>query len=62
MVSSSSTYRRVFVLGSGFSKSFLPSMPTLKDLNALIPDGIPDDLASLQEQSLAQMAKKLARI
>lgn len=36
-------YRRIFVLGSGFSKSFLPSMPTLKDLNALIPCGIPEE-------------------
>lgn len=36
-------YRRVFVLGSGFSKSFLPCMPTLNDLNALIPEGIPDE-------------------
>ena len=31
-------------------------------LETAIPDGIPDDLAPLQEQSLAQMAKKLARI
>lgn len=44
-----STYRRVFVLGSGFSKSFLPSLPTLKDLNALIPDGIPDEFPHLKE-------------
>ena len=49
MVSSSSTYRRVFVLGSGFSKSFLPSMPTLKDLNALIPDGISDEFPHFKE-------------
>jgi len=27
------SFRKVFVLGSGFSKSFCPSMPTLKDLN-----------------------------
>ena len=36
----SSTYRRIFVLGSGFSKSFCPQMPTLRDLNELIPFGI----------------------
>lgn len=42
-------YRRIFVLGSGFSKSFLPSMPTLKDLNALIPDGIPDEFPHFKE-------------
>lgn len=45
----SSTYRRVFVLGSGFSKSFLPSMPTLRDLNSLIPEGIPDEFPHFKE-------------
>lgn len=45
----SNTYRRIFVLGSGFSKSFLPSLPTLKDLNALIPEGIPDEFPHLKE-------------
>ena len=39
----SSTYRRIFVLGSGFSKSFCPQMPTLRDLNELIPFGISDE-------------------
>ena len=33
-------YRRIFVIGSGFSKSFCPGLPTLRDLNKLIPDGI----------------------
>lgn len=43
------SYRRIFVLGSGFSKSFLPSMPTLKDLNALIPEGIPAEFPHFRE-------------
>lgn len=43
------TYRRVFVLGSGFSKSFLPKMPTLRDLNELVPDGIPEDFPHFKE-------------
>lgn len=45
----SGAYHRIFVLGSGFSKSFLPSMPTLKDLNALIPEGIPDEFPHFQD-------------
>jgi len=45
----SNCYRRIFVLGSGFSKSFLPEMPTLADLNELIPFGIPDEFPHLQE-------------
>lgn len=48
-ISHAGSYRRVFVLGSGFSKSFLPSMPTLKDLNALIPDGISDEFPHFKE-------------
>lgn len=42
-------YRRIFVLGSGFSKSFMPQMPTLRDINALIPEGIPDDFPHIKE-------------
>lgn len=42
-------YRRIFVLGSGFSKSFSPKMPTLADLNELIPDGIPDEFPHFKE-------------
>jgi hypothetical protein len=41
MDTTSGTYRRIFVLGSGFSKSFCPQMPTLRDLNEHIPFGIP---------------------
>lgn len=42
-------YRRIFVLGSGFSKSFLPQMPTLRDLNELIPFGIPEEFPHFRE-------------
>ena len=45
----SGTYRRIFVLGSGFSKSFCPQMPTLRDLNERIPFGISDDFPHLRE-------------
>ena len=45
----SSTYRRIFVLGSGFSKSFCPQMPTLRDLNELIPFGISDEFPHLRD-------------
>lgn len=31
------------MLGSGFSKSFCPKMPTLRDLNELVPQGISDE-------------------
>jgi len=40
---SSNAYRRIIVLGSGFSKSFCPKMPTLRDLNELVPRGIPEE-------------------
>ncbi len=43
MTVSRNAYRRIFVLGSGFSKSFMPQMPTLSDLNELIPFGIPEE-------------------
>lgn len=46
---SKNAYRRIFVLGSGFSKSFCPKMPTLRDLNALIPDGIPDEFPHFRD-------------
>ena len=42
-------YRRIYVLGSGFSKSFLPSLPTLRDLNSYIPGKIPPQFPHLQE-------------
>ncbi|MCQ2104794.1 MAG: SIR2 family protein [Fibrobacter sp.] len=42
-------YRRIFVLGSGFSKSFCPAMPTLRDLNELIPFGIPDEFPHFRD-------------
>lgn len=42
-------YRRIYVLGSGFSKSFMPQMPTLRDINALIPEGIPDEFPHIKE-------------
>ncbi len=42
-------YRRIFVLGSGFSKSFLPQMPTLRDLNELIPFGIPEEFPHFRD-------------
>lgn len=45
----SNCYKRVFVLGSGFSKSFCPQMPTLRDLNELIPFGISDEYPHLRE-------------
>ena len=45
----SNCYRRIFVLGSGFSKSFSPRMPTLRDLNELIPFGIPDEFPHLRD-------------
>ena len=45
----SSTYRRIFVLGSGFSKSFCPEMPTLRDLNDLIPFGISEEFPHLRD-------------
>ena len=45
----SSTYRRIFVLGSGFSKSFCPQMPILRDLNELIPFGISDEFPHLRD-------------
>ena len=45
----SSTYRRIFVLGSGFSKSFCPEMPTLRDLNDLIPFGIAEEFPHLRD-------------
>ena len=48
-MNSSNTYRRIFVLGSGFSKSFCPQMPTLRDLNERIPFGIPDEFPHLRE-------------
>ncbi len=49
MDTTSGTYRRIFVLGSGFSKSFCPQMPTLRDLNERIPFGIPDEFPHLRE-------------
>ncbi|WP_298767705.1 hypothetical protein [uncultured Fibrobacter sp.] len=49
METASSTYRRIFVLGSGFSKSFCPQMPTLRDLNELIPFGISDEFPHLRD-------------
>lgn len=49
MVTASSTYKRIFVLGSGFSKSFCPQMPTLRDLNELIPFGISDEFPHLRD-------------
>jgi len=42
-------YRRIFVLGSGFSKAFMPQMPTLRDLNELIPFGISDEFPHLRD-------------
>lgn len=45
----SSVYRRVFVLGSGFSKSYCPKLPTLKDLSALLPDKVPEDFPTLRD-------------
>ena len=45
----SNCYRRIFVLGSGFSKSFSPQMPTLRDLNELIPFGISDEFPHLRD-------------
>ena len=45
----SNCYRRIFVLGSGFSKSFSPQMPTLRDLNELIPFGIPDEFPHFRD-------------
>lgn len=42
-------YRRIYVLGSGFSKSFLPSLPTLRDLNSYIPGKIPAEFPHLRE-------------
>ena len=48
-MNSSNTYRRIFVLGSGFSKSFCPQMPTLRDLNERIPFGIPDEFPHLRD-------------
>ena len=49
METTSGTYRRIFVLGSGFSKSFCPQMPTLRDLNERIPFGIPDEFPHLRD-------------
>ena len=48
-MNTSSTYRRIFVLGSGFSKSFCPQMPTLRDLNERIPFGISDEFPHLRD-------------
>ena len=48
-MNTSSTYRRIFVLGSGFSKSFCPEMPTLRDLNDLIPFGISEEFPHLRD-------------
>ncbi len=48
----SGAYRRIFVLGSGFSKSFMPQMPTLRDINELIPYGIPDEFPHIKEYCL----------
>ena len=45
----SNCYRRIFVLGSGFSKSFSPQMPTLRDLNELVPFGIPDEFPHFRD-------------
>lgn len=45
-------YRRIFVLGSGFSKSFMPQMPTLRDINELIPYGIPDEFPHIKDYCL----------
>lgn len=36
-------------MGSGFSKSFCPQMPTLRDLNELIPFGISDEFPHLRD-------------
>lgn len=41
-------YKRVFILGSGFSKSFCPELPTLKDLNSLLPLQIPEEFSHLK--------------
>ena len=49
METTSGAYRRIFVLGSGFSKSFCPQMPTLRDLNERIPFGIPDEFPHLRD-------------
>lgn len=46
---SNSAYRRIIVLGSGFSKSFSPQMPTLRDLNELIPQGVPDEFPHFRD-------------
>ncbi|MCF0215200.1 MAG: SIR2 family protein [Fibrobacteraceae bacterium] len=45
----SNFYDRVFVLGSGFSRSFCKALPTLKDINTLIPEGIPDEFPHFKE-------------
>lgn len=42
-------YSEIFLLGSGFSKSFCPSMPTLKDLNGRIPDAISPECQALRD-------------
>lgn len=49
MNASKNAYRRIIVLGSGFSKSFCPKMPTLRDLNELIPLGISDEFPHFRE-------------
>lgn len=49
MSASKNAYRRIFVLGSGFSKSFCPRMPTLRDLNELVPFGIPDEFPHFRD-------------
>ena len=41
-------YDKVFILGSGFSKSFCPSLPTLKDLSASLPDKISNEFPALK--------------
>jgi len=46
---SSDQYRRIFVLGSGFSKSFCRSMPTLKDLNGRIPSDIGQECPAFRD-------------
>lgn len=46
---SKNAYRRIIVLGSGFSKSFCPQMPTLRDLNNLVPAGIPDEFPHFRD-------------
>lgn len=42
-------YRKVFVLGSGFSKSFCPSLPTLKDLDGRLLRPLESEFALLEQ-------------